>query len=55
MSSTTAVYPRDEVSGPLGSAPGHENGQEAYKTVKKTTTQVTQEEITEPTKGTGNA
>lgn len=35
MSPTTAFYSRDEVSGPLGSAPGHEDTQGVYKTIVK--------------------
>jgi len=34
-SPTTAYYPRDEVSGPLGSAPGQEDAQEFHETVVK--------------------
>lgn len=34
-SSTTACYTKDEVSGPLGSAPGHEDRSEDHETVRK--------------------
>lgn len=48
MAPTMAHYSRDEVSGPLGSAPGHEDANEVYQTVVKTvreeTTQVVEEE-----------
>ncbi|KAG6908678.1 hypothetical protein DXG01_003692 [Tephrocybe rancida] len=41
---TTAKYARDAVDGPLGHAPGHEDGQGVYETVvkkiEKKTTQV---------------
>ncbi|KAG5649770.1 hypothetical protein H0H81_002104, partial [Sphagnurus paluster] len=42
--STTAHYSRDEVSGPLGSARGHEDTEEVYTTtVKYKTTHVVEE------------
>jgi hypothetical protein len=45
MGPTTACYPRDEVSGPLGTALGHEDTREVHKTVVKEvrTTKVTEE------------
>ena len=33
MEPTTAYYPRDEVSGPLGTAPGKEDKQEVHQTL----------------------
>jgi hypothetical protein len=49
MGPTTAYYPRDEVSGPLRTAPGQEDTREVHQTVVKEVrkTEVTEESSSE--------
>ena len=46
-SSTTASYSRDEVSGPLKSAPGCEDNFQSHETVKKVTKKATKARVGE--------
>jgi hypothetical protein len=50
MEPTTAYYSRDEVSGPLGSAPGQEDKQEVHQTLVRKVRETT-EVIKENTSG----
>jgi hypothetical protein len=42
MEPTTAYYPRDEVSGPLGAASGKEDKQEVHQTVVRKVRETTE-------------